>query len=267
MNFLQKLLGKKPKRENKLVFVSFGDSRMVKSACRIKRQARRMRTFDAVHIMNENDLTPRFREKMKRHLISGSRGFGYWSWKPQCILQTLETMNDGDLLLYADIGCHLASRRRRKLMELFDMVARSEFGVMGFQYPENTERFWTKGDLFDHFGVRDNPEITESGQVVATTLFIRKNPNTMQFVRDWVSVFENHFHLCDDTPSKSGNLPGFRENRHDQSVYSILCKLRGTDKIVGVFTCYPRSERSWRKYDFPIQARRDSGRVKIKRHQ
>ena len=33
----------------------------------------------------------------------------------------------------------------------------------------------------------------------------------------------------DDTPSQSPNLSGFIENRHDQSVFSILTKLRGID--------------------------------------
>ena len=42
---------------------------------------------------------------------------------------------------------------------------------------------------------------------------------------DWIEVFEKRFDLIDDTPSKLKNFEKFIENRHDQSVFSILCKI------------------------------------------
>ena len=42
-----------------------------------------------------------------------------------------------------------------------------------------------------------------------------------------VSVFLTDFSLIDDSPSKSENMNGFREHRHDQSVFSLLFKVHG----------------------------------------
>lgn len=42
-----------------------------------------------------------------------------------------------------------------------------------------------------------------------------------------VSVFLTDFSLIDDSPSKSENMNGFIEHRHDQSVFSLLFKVHG----------------------------------------
>jgi hypothetical protein len=44
---------------------------------------------------------------------------------------------------------------------------------------------------------------------------------------EWLDVFETRFDLIDDSPSKIKNFSEFVENRHDQSVFSILCKING----------------------------------------
>ena len=53
------------------------------------------------------------------------RGFGYWSWKPEIIKQTLsDKWNDGDQLLYLDAGCNLnRSWQKIALSQYFDMLS------------------------------------------------------------------------------------------------------------------------------------------------
>ena len=43
-------------------------------------------------------------------------------------------------------------------------------------------------------------------------------------MQEWLEAFYKHFELIDDSPSTIPNLPEFRENRHDQSVWSVLNK-------------------------------------------
>lgn len=65
-----------------------------------------------------------------------------------------------------------------------------------------------------------------------------------------------HLHLADNTPSASPNLPGFVENRYDQSIFSILCKLRGITTLDGSETY----AENWEQLSlFPFQDRRDMG--------
>lgn len=62
--------------------------------------------------------------------------------------------------------------------------------------------------------------------------------------------------LVDNSPSVSPNLEGFVENRYDQSIFSILCKLRGITPL----DCSETYAEDWNQLAaFPFQDRRDMG--------
>ena len=143
-------------------FLSFGDKRLESSLARIKRQAEEMTEYDKVFCWNENDLADGFWQK-HRAFCKRTRGFGYWMFKPQIVLQVLAEMKNGDILHYCDVGCHLHQYARKRLQQYFDRANNSETGVLAFDQ-NHKERKWTKGDLFDYFDVRNNTGITSSGQ-------------------------------------------------------------------------------------------------------
>lgn len=254
-------------------FVSFADSRMCRSIARISTQATDMKTFDRITVLDENGLDPVFRQRFAKHLVHGSRGYGYWCWKPQIILQELERMQDGDLLQYTDTGCHLRSQGRTRLNEYFATTASHPSGILGFQCRPwrgtsaeasflLLDRHWTKGDLLDHFKVRDRPEFTDTGTLGATIIFARKSPEVVSFFRQWLAVFEHDFSLVDDSPSRSPNLSGFKEHRHDQGVFSLLGKMNGIATESAFEYWYPSRNDpdapDWRALaDRPIWALRD----------
>lgn len=53
---------------------------------------------------------------------------------------------------------------------------------------------------------------------------MRKCKNSVELVNKWCDTCMNHFDLITDKASKTPNFPEFIENRHDQSVFSILSK-------------------------------------------
>jgi len=257
----------------KRVFLSFASSDMQGSLARIKAQAADIDYFDRIEALTEHDLATDFANHFRSRLKFGTRGFGYWCWKPQIVLQTLATMADGDLLVYADAGCHLNKSGLARLEDYQQAAKADRIGIVGFQYgvphedwPDDhthacfRERAWTKGDLLDFFDVRTNRDITESGQVVTTSFIIRKSPASEKFISARREVFYRHFYLVDDSASKSPDAAGFVENRHDQSVFSLLCKTHGVMRFsyfeiqppeqnaAGPPICNPK---------FPIQAFRD----------
>ena len=69
------------------------------------------------------------------------------------------------------------------------------------------------------------------------------------------------FNLIDDTPSKSKNLKGFIEHRHDQAVFSILCKINSVDTLSAYEYWYPSKSKGKPDWsilkDYPIHAKRD----------
>jgi len=237
-----------------------------------------------IRVWTEHDLDSRFVEVMGKRLTSNPRGYGYWSWKPQIVLQILRKMEEGDVVLYADAGCHLNPRGKNRLLEYFRLA--QEHGIVAFQARSLnekrkddlsqhflTEGAWCKGDLLDYFGVRNNDAVTKTGQLGGTAFLVRKTPETVAFFKRFLSVFEEHFELCDDSPSHSPNLPSFAENRHDQAVFSLLGKQQGVfclscGEYALVNDFAPPAERHevkhwprrWRDLvDYPIWTKHDKG--------
>lgn len=210
----------------KIYLCSFADSRYKKSSERLKGQAEDFNLFHGIFIYDERSLGTDFVETMKDHMWPGSRGYGYWVWKPYIILETLKNIQDGDVLVYVDTGYHLNSHALVKFVDYWKEVKANS---SGFLLPRlyNGEKKWTKGDLLDYFHVRDDSNIIDTPQYEAGLVFIRKSPKTVSIIRTWLNTFYVNFQLADDTPSSSENLPGFIEHRHDQSILSILLKING----------------------------------------
>jgi FkbM family methyltransferase len=249
----------------KKYFCTFADSRMEKSLERIKKQAEDMNFFDEISINNENNLDSDFRELFKNKLIKGSRGYGYWVWKPQIILQALKKMDDGDILLYIDAGCHLNKNGVEKLGYYFRQTELSDSGLLVFQEVIKSknknlktssclDKEYSKGDIFDYFNVRERKDIYNTGMIAATIIFIKKNKKSQKIIRQWFDTFKNNFRLVDDSPSISPNIEGFIENRHDQSIFSILCKINSTPSIS---SCEIWQDNWNRLEKYPFWAKRD----------
>lgn len=221
--------------QTRRVFLTFGDRRLRKTLRRIRREAEEMGVFDEIRVWDERDLSPAFRKRWADKLRSTVRGFGYWVWKPEIILRTLDDMKEGEILLYADAGCKLVKTGRARLEDYFRMTEETPLGIVATLLPEVfPDRDWCKGDLMDYLGVRNRPDILDSAQIQSGTLFIRKNPNSIAFLKRWAALWDTDFALIDDSPSHSPNLPGFREHRHDQSALSLLLKRGGHKNHPGI---------------------------------
>lgn len=230
---------------------SFADKRLKKSTERFGKQAKEMNIYDGIFLYNEDDLDTNFRNHFSDKFVL--KGFGYWVWKPQIILQTLEKMNQGDILQYTDIGCHLNKNGKDRLKQYFEMANKSETGLLGFDMSKYMEYQYTKGDLFDYFNLRNNQEIF-LGQIVSGIIFIKKCDKSIEIMKSFLQVFYDDFALVDDTASKSKNFSEFREHRHDQSVWSLLAKIHN----IQLLSHNEQYSDNWEELiDYPIWAKRD----------
>jgi hypothetical protein len=264
------------------IFLTFADSRMKNSIKRICKQAEDMDFYDRILGFDENNLDSDFRKKFKKELVYGSRGYGYWCWKPQVILQALETMNDGDILQYTDAGCHLNKKGINRLEEYFLFTKNSKQGILVFQSkpPEppliydnrkllyQPDYKWIKGDLLDYLNVRNNELITNTETIGATVIFIKKDNTSKDIIDEWLSIIIKDFSFIDNTPSKSDNMHGFIEHRHDQAIFSLLCKLKKIKTLSAYEYWYPSKNfmiPDWKALEnYPIHAKRDKDLGSIK---
>jgi len=261
-------------KNKKIIFFSFATPDLKKSIKRLKQQAEFSKYYNEIKILGPEDLDTEGKARIETLLKKNKkRGFGYWFWKPYLLSKIMSEINDEDIIHYADIGCHIKKSNYKKFYEYLDILIDSEKWLLPFQYykidekifdgiefPKREEFKYTKADLFDYLNVLENKKITHSPQFWAGSFFIKNNFQSKKFINDWLDVFEKRFDLIDDTPSKIKNFPEFIENRHDQSVYSILCK-KNLIEALSAYECdwaLKNSQRTWEhNLNNPILAKRD----------
>ena len=217
----------------KKYFVTFGGGpmNMLHAVDRLVGQAESLGIFDHIYGFKENDLK-NDTEFWNRHrdFLVGSRGFGYWLWKPYLIQKVYDKMDEGDVLVYCDCGNELDFRKKGEILKLFDIVQKDLLlgtypgGRLNERIPYLDEINWTKKDLLHFLHVENDQDILYTNQRQANTLVILKCSRTKYLIHDWCSITSNYYRLIDDSPSTIPNYECFIENRHDQSVFSILSK-------------------------------------------
>ena len=174
--------------------------------------------FDKVIEYSPQDLDEDFRRKNER-ILKQEKGGGYWLWKPYIIRRTLQGMEEGDFLFYADAGSFFTG----PVEPLIELMEKKNQDVLPF-LARGLERHWTKRDVFTLMGC-DTAEYADTRQFKATFSLWRKTAFSLKLADEWLSHSQDE-RMITDTPNQSGkdNYPGFRGNRHDQSVWSLLCK-------------------------------------------
>lgn len=195
---------------------------------RICREANEIGAFDHIIGYTEKDLMndAAFWDKHAGFILANKRGYGYWTWKSYLTKKMLEKMNENDILVYADAGCKINPHGKPRLLEYFDIVNKSKFANFSFQM-EHLEKTWTKMDIIDYYDANQS-NIVETGQLISGVYILRKCQHTTDLIDRWYEATCN-YHLSDDSPSYIPNDASFSENRHDQSLFSVVRKKYGSD--------------------------------------
>jgi hypothetical protein len=174
--------------------------------------------FDEIKSYGVNDIDPQFSSK-NQHILNQSRGAGYWLWKPYFIVKTLESMQDGDLLFYADSGSHFINN----INPVIEVCKTTHNGILLFTLEDfHTHKKWTKRDCFYYMGLDTEPYLSVN-QILASFIVCIKNANNIQFFKEWLTFAEDSRIITDDpNVCGLGNYPEFKDHRHDQSILSLL---------------------------------------------
>ena len=89
------------------------------------------------------------------------------------------------------------------------------------------ESHFTKRDAFQLIGV-DMPFYSETRQYMAGIQVYKKSDYTIKFIQEWLYYCQDKRIITDDNNTLGiPNYKGFRDNRHDQTVLSLLIKKYG----------------------------------------
>jgi hypothetical protein len=193
---------------------------------RIMDEARDFGIFDNMTCYGRDTLSKDFVTQFE-DVLSLKRGGGYWIWKLDILQHEMSKVNDGDFIVYADVGCSFnnCDIAKQRMSEYLKLLNESPYGVLIFQTDHKEFHFTTK-EIFNHFNVDITSPIATSGQYAATVIILQKNNHSKAWLQALLSTLSDNRWLFTDIYNKNQHN-AFRDNRHDQSIISVYTKLNG----------------------------------------
>ena len=213
-------------KESKISMVTYGSGKYEKSRQRLVKEAIQFGEFKNIFSYNYFDIPKDFRDKYK-DILSLKRGGGYWIWKFPIILKALEQMEKNEILLYLDSGCVFNEKGKKRFGEYIELLEKSNNSILSFQMQHQAEKKWTTKEIFEYFKLDLDSDIANNGQLIATVYFLKNNKNSINFIKDMLTVLEKNKLLFTDYYNKN-QKEFFRDNRHDQSISSIWRKINNS---------------------------------------
>ena len=203
-------------------FITFGagGQNYYDAVNRLTKQANNLNIFDKIIGYTDNELKSddSFWKQHSTFIENNKRGYGYWLWKPYIIKKTMESMNDGDCLLYLDCGCEIDISKKNAINDSLQ-IAKNNYILCTSTH---CDKAWTKMDLVVKLGMLNEIELN-SPQIQSGALLFLVCDKTRNIVNEWYELGCD-YHNIDDTPSSEKNFDCFCDHRHDQSIISLLAK-------------------------------------------
>src|SRR3990172_10896734 len=200
------------------ILINYADTRFIESQKLNSSTGLNVGGFDRVISYGRKDIDEPFYQQNKS-ILDSRRGAGYWLWKPYIILKALEQSNNDDIIFYCDSGSYFIDSMKPlfKLLESQDIIS---FQLEDF----HVEKKWTKRDTFVLIGL-DEPKYFDTPQRLGGFQLIRNSPFSLKFYREYLAFAQNP-QIITDIPNQCGkpNYPEFKDNRDDQSIFSLLTK-------------------------------------------
>jgi hypothetical protein len=223
-------------------FISYGNDNFRESKKRILQEANDMGCFNGqIKVYSPDDLSQDFKNKVG-YVLNESRGGGYMTWKPFIINDMLSKVSDNEYILYADAGCTLQKSGLPRLYEYIKMIApESGKSVLTMNLISNKsadyelhEKRWTSSAIFDYFNVPINSKIGNSEQILSGFILHRKCSESINMIQKWLDVAQTRADLFTDQYNNESKekYPEFHENRHDQSIFSMIVKIKPYNNTV-----------------------------------
>ncbi|WP_234123161.1 hypothetical protein [Clostridium hydrogenum] len=201
------------------IAINYADDKFKKQQDYNTKTAYKKGKVDLVIEYSPKDLDDEFKKKYE-HILSHKRGGGYWLWKPYIILKALDQAKDDDYIVYCDSGAFYVD----KVDKLIQAMEKNNDDIMAFELPL-IEKQWTKKEAFLLMDCNEESYF-ESNQMLATYFVVKKSEYTVEFINKYFDYCKDEKILTDFMDKENQNKC-FVDHRHDQSIFSLLCKKEG----------------------------------------
>ena len=145
------------------------------------------------------------------------RGFGWFCWKPFILLETLERMQDGDIVCFVDGDTYPIA----DFSVLYEECARIG-GAMVFAAQGCSNRQWVKRDCLMIMS-QDDLKWHDTQHCAARFMLFQKGPwQVRQFLMEWLTYCLNPNATTFEPSIYGPELPGFEQHRTEQAIFSML---------------------------------------------
>lgn len=222
----------------KVVFINFGSARFTHRQMLQLLSAKFAGKADQVHGFQPKDLKKLGFYSTHSWFQPSQRGFAFWSWKSFIILHALRQVRDGDTVIYSDIGRPWVRMFHHSLSSVQQWLEELNQDIMpGVYIPyTGTMENWTKAATLKQMEAF-SPDILKTAPIQTSFSVWRKTRATLELAEEWEEKCR-HLSLIGDYDARTDipNGPSFKDHRHDQSIFSILCfqhHLKALDAIDG----------------------------------
>lgn len=207
----------------KKYLLSFCDTKLIFTLCRIQLEAMMSHCYDQVVTVSENQFDNEFWEKHKWFFRTNPKGYGFGIWRYYFISKMLDQIQDNDILVYVDGGCSINTRAKDRLEEYFKFVSESDSGLLVFE-SNLVQKEYTKSDVFRYMDATD-AKYTDSKLYLTSTMVIRKCPNTIKIFSEMYSIVDKQlYYLFDNNPGIIPDDSIFKGSKNDASIFSLVVK-------------------------------------------
>jgi len=266
---------------SKIYLCSFASPDLNLSVNRFKNQAKLLNFYENIKVYGSKDLSEKIKSRIKsfNYPVKKMRLYGYACWKPYIIKKYFDELPNQAILQYSDIGCHFNYKGIDRLKDYIELCKKENALVFQYRIPDWHKKYenfkfqeyfeyeYTKAETLNYMGVEKDLKIINSQQIWSGCFFIKKNDFGEKILSEWLSLSGVDDIISDNT-SKIDNHKNFKEHRHDQSIFSIICKKNNIFSLSASECEWAESqnERLWNHLDkFPILAKRDKRFNFIKR--
>ncbi len=123
------------------------------------------------------------------------------------------------MLLYLDSGAYFIE----SIDSLVDLQKSINQDIIPF-YDQHLEKTYTKMDCLLLLNL-NKPEFLNNPQIMSGFIVFRKSIFSINFINEWLKYIQDE-RIVTDIENTLGvkNYKEFKEHRHDQSIFSLLCK-------------------------------------------
>ncbi len=212
-------------KNNKIYCISYASNFFTGRIKGFVNEIKTFNLFDDFKVYTPEDLSFNFLNKFDQ-VMKLPRGGGYWIWKPYIIKQYMESMNEGDVLFYTDIGCSFnKTPESEKTFNFYlDNIAENNFLRFVSNYKELE---FTNSKTIDFFSNKYNikfNKLANSKHLIASIMGFKKCKHTVMFLDEIMNCLEEDCNIITDEYNNMNKNPNFKDHRHDQSLFSLLYK-------------------------------------------